>query len=332
MNEFKFNDFTYKLDENGNYKVDSPLKEPLSVFKYYPNNENSKDAVDKQYLFCSHPYHLNDPMDSSSILWDFSNISEKRYNSFFKHLNLDQTVSFLDDKKNNFVVIRYLLHNYVTKGSGIISLTTNPMHTLMWAHYASEKGFMIELDYKEIKNNLTKYNDSLKNYVFFPIQYVDELESIDSFQKGFNSPDIPFLYSIAVKRKDWKYESEWRFVSFVNNYGVPLSLISPSKDIIGDVERKLYYPKSAIKSITLGKNFFNGNNIKEMVGNPDTYKIKNDLEFIDNIFKNFNDRIFLSGEFNIGRKFKRSAGRIELDKVGDDIFRIIHKKEVFNQK
>lgn len=181
MNVFKHNDFTYKLNESGNYEVESPLIEPTTLFKYYPNNNHSKDAMSNSYLFCSHPYQLNDPMDSSNILWDFSNIKEGTYNSFYEHFEIEQSVSFENDKKEKFAVIKYLLYLNVTKRAGIISLTTEPLQTLMWSHYASEKGFMIELDYKEIKNNLTKLNHSLKNYAFIPIQYVDHLESIDCF-------------------------------------------------------------------------------------------------------------------------------------------------------
>lgn len=111
---------------------------------------------------------------------------------------------------------------------------------------------------------------------------------------------------------------------------MPLSLISPKQDLKGDVERKLFYPKKAIKSITLGRNFFNGNNLEKVI-DPDTYEIKNDLDFINFLFEKFNDRIFLSGELKVGKKLKRNAGRIELEKINDVTFRIVHKNELFKE-
>lgn len=329
--EYNFGGFTYELDENGNYNVNSPYEEPTSLFKYYPNNEYSKDAINNQYLFCSHPYHLNDSMDSSNLLWDFSNITEEIYNSFYSRYDIYEKIGFSQDEAQGFKSISQHLLDITSNNTGIISLTTEPLHTLMWAHYASEKGYMIELDYKEIKDNLTRLNPTLKNYVFFPIQYVENLEKINLFQRGFTSPDVPFLYSVGIKRKDWTYENEWRFMPFADNYGIPHSIIKPQEDTIGDIDRKLYYPKNAIKSITLGKHFFNGENVLEII-DSNTFKLKQDLEFINFIFENFNEKIYLCGEFENDKTFKRSAEKIELNKINDDTFRIIPLGEVFYQE
>ncbi|MFA5296651.1 MAG: DUF2971 domain-containing protein [Lutibacter sp.] len=333
MNQYKYGKFTYQLDENNNYKVTSPIPEPETVYKYYSNSKFSKEAITEQYLFCSHPYHLNDSMDTSNLLWDLTNITKKIYNAFFKKTGLDKIIeiSFEKDKKENFNLLRIHLFNFVTKGAGIISLTTEPLHTLMWSHYATEKGFMVELDYKEIKNGLGKYNKSLKNYAFLPIQYVEELESIDCFQEGFNSPDIPFLYSIGIKRKDWNYENEWRLIPFENNYGIPHSLILPQNDLKGDSERKLHYPKNAIKCIVLGKHFFNGKNIEQVIDNH-IFKLKEDFDFINYLFENFNDRIFLCGEYEKEKKFARSAEQIEFEKIDSTTFKITREKDGFYQK
>ncbi|WP_271765964.1 DUF2971 domain-containing protein [Aquimarina algiphila] len=335
MTEYKYGNFIYRLNDYNNFEVESNIEEPTSIFKYYPNNSNSIDALTNQYLFCSHPFHLNDSMDCSNLLWDFSNISKKQYNAFFSKTGLDQVieVDFKQDKNNNFSTIRHHLFNFITNGSGIISLTTEPLHTLMWAHYASEKGFMIELDFNDVKQNLKKENRNLKNYALFPVQYVDILESIDCFQEGFKSPDIPFLYSVGIKRKDWSYENEWRLVPFTDNYGIPHSIIAPMEDMKGENERKIYYPRKAIKSIAIGKLFFNGSNIEKII-NPYTYKLKRsaDLDFVNYLYENFNDRIYFCGEFENDKQFMRSAERIEFNKLNDDTLSIIRKNEGFHQK
>ncbi|MDQ0594576.1 hypothetical protein QFZ37_002945 [Chryseobacterium ginsenosidimutans] len=325
LNSFKYGDWVYKL-ENGNHEVEAPKEAPKSVFKYYSNNLNSRNALINQYLFCSHPYHLNDSMDSTDLLWDFSNLSEALYLKFYDQYDFENSIeiNYLKEKENGFKQIKHLFYNMITNCTGIISLTTQPLHTLMWAHYSTEKGFMIELDWEVVKNNLPILNDEITNYVFFPIQYVENLESIDFFLNNCKSPDVPFLYSIGVKRNDWRYEDEWRFVTYSQGYGIPNSLLSPFDNIQGIVERKVYYPKDAIKSITLGKQFFNGENVEELIDSL-TYKIKNstdDLEFINFLIENFNDRIYLCGEYEKAKKFTRSSERISFKKIDNQTINI----------
>lgn len=318
VNTFKYGEWTYKL-ENGNHEVESPKEIPKSVFKYYGNNSNSRNALINQYLFCSHPYHLNDSMDSSNLLWDFSKLSEPLYLKFYTQYGFDKhfEVDYEKEKTNGFGQIKQLFYDMITNGSGIISLTTQPLHTLMWAHYSTEKGFMIELDWELVKDQLPVLNDKINNYVFFPIQYVKNLESVDFFLSNCKSPDVPFLYSVGIKRSDWNYENEWRFITYAHGYGVPNSVLSPLPNIPSTQERKVYYPLDAIKSITLGKQFFNGSNVEELI-DPFTYKMKisEDLEFIDFLIMNFNDKIYFCGEYEEEKAFKRSSERVSFTKVG----------------
>src|SRR5690606_3915904 len=217
-----------------------------------------------------------------------------------------------------------------SKNAGIISLTTNALQTLMWAHYSSENGFMIELDWKESKNNLKPLNPELNNYAFFPIQYVDKLESIDCFGKNFNAPDIPYRNSTAIKRKDWSYENEWRLMTYTIDYGVPNSIRGPFTDIPSHHERKLYYPKKAIKSIVLGKHFFNGSNLEKVIDDK-TYQLKkgSDLDFVNFLEQNYNDRIYFCGEYQSGTEFKRSAEKVYFKKVNSDTVQMIRENKVY---
>ncbi|MDX1718820.1 MAG: DUF2971 domain-containing protein [Salegentibacter mishustinae] len=334
MDSFKYGDWNYKL-ENGNHEVDSPLEKTDSVFKYYRNTYYSQDAIKNQYLFCSHPYHLNDSMDCSELLWDFSNLSKGLYDKFYKQYEFEDhfEVDFEKEQKNGFQQIKFLFFNLITNNLGIISLTTEPLHTLMWAHYSTEKGFMVELDRKKLFDNLKENNNEINNYAFFPIQYVERLESIDFFSEDFGSPDVPFLYSAGIKVNDWCYENEWRFITYSKNYGIPNSILSPLPSVEGSNDRKVYYPKEAIKSITLGKQFFNGNNVEEILDSL-VFKLKpgDDLDFVNYIIENLSDKIFWCGEYEKERNFRRSAERIEFEKLENNIFKVIRQKEGFYNK
>ncbi|MBN2881804.1 DUF2971 domain-containing protein [Candidatus Woesearchaeota archaeon] len=323
-NFYNYGDWTYRLDNN-NHHVDHPLPEPESVFKYYANNKFSKDAITNNYLFCSHPYHLNDSMDSSNLLWDFKNITPKAFEKFFETYRgnpiLKEYPSYEEDRNNNFEIIKTSFWNIITNNLGIISLTEKPLHTLMWSHYATEKGFMIEFDKKKLISGFRKKNPSMANYVFMPIQYVKKLEKIDFFKEGFKTPDIPFLYSINIKRDDWYYEKEWRLVCYSRDYGIPYSQVLPREDYNGQVDRKFYYDADIVKSVTLGKYFFHGKNMKKFEF-PNKYWLnnQNDIDLVDFIIKKYNDRLYLSDELESNNKYNRNKIKISMLKQKDDLY------------
>lgn len=321
---YKYGGWIYKL-ENGNHVVESPLQIPDTVYKYYNYNKFSREALLGNYLFCSHPFHLNDSMDCSNELWDFSELSENGYNAFFnrddcKHLR-DDNIDYHTDKQNNFEYFKTIAWNIFTNEYGLISLSEKPLHTLMWAHYATEKGFMIEFDILNLIGEFKKYNPLIKNYVFAPIQYVENLESINFFDKNFNSPDVPFLYSNNVKKSDWSYENEWRLICYAKYYGVPTSIMLPTEDMKGTLERHFNYDIQHIKSITLGKYFFNGTNLSEFKY-PDIYTLKNDydIEFFNYLVSNFNDRLYFSNDYEIDRKFERNRFKVYFERIDENKF------------
>lgn len=336
--EFAYKKFTYKL-ENGNHLVLHNKEEPETFFKYYSVDKYKMDALIKNYLYATHPYSFNDSIDSSELLVNFSNITIERYKSIFTQLvkpeelakyNLDE--AFTQDKENEFKYIRSFVYQYFTRQIGLISLTTEPLNILMWSHYATESGFVIELDKKELLGNMKKLNADIPNFCLRPIQYVKKLNGIDMFRDEFKTPDIPlFLYMTSIKRKEWKYEDEWRLSIYKKNMGLPLSYLNPGNfDYEGENERKLFYSREAIKSIILGKYFFNGNNSEKV--NPDmSIELKSTifLDFVNHIYENYNDRLFMSGELEKGTEFGRSVGRIELEKIDCKTFKIQEKDEVF---
>jgi len=325
-NYYKYGKWEYMLDENNNHEVGFPKKLPDNLFKYFKNNEDNIDALLNGYLFCSHPYHFNDSMDCSNMLWDFSKITESRYNRFFADYNIDMNIDFDTDRLASFENIKTLFWNLVTNWSGIISLSERPLHALMWAHYATEKGFMVEFNRADLIWSLRPKNLSINNYVFMPIQYVKELTPIDFFAEEFKSPDVPFLYILNIKKKAWKYEKEWRLVCYSEGYGVPNKILTPSlENIEGKVERKVFYDVNIVKAITLGKHFFNGDNLMS-INNSNIFSIKQErkqLEFVQFLFENFNDRLFQCSEYQVGSKFERNRNKIQLEKLEHNVFRIL---------
>jgi len=325
--EYVYKDWAYILNNFNNHIVKHPKNHPETVYKYYSNSYLNREAIINNYLFCSHPYHLNDPMDFSSLLWDFSGMTDSRYSEFFEFYNLPMAVLFNDDKADKFKYIKTKFWEIHTERSGIISLSDSDLNTLMWAHYSSENGFSVEFKIEKLIHEIRHYNRNVKNYVFMPVQYVDNIEMIDFCSKDFKSPDIPYLYALNIKKNDWIYENEWRLVCYSDNLGIPFSLIKPEPDKQGKIERKIFYGKDTVNSIVLGQRFICGKNTEEIVGN-NTYLIKDTeekpthIEFINYLFENYNDRLFICDNFDPNESFKRKKVKISFEKIDDKTFKI----------
>lgn len=338
---FKYKNFTYSLVGGNHEVVCNPKRsEPESVYKYYSTTKNGMDAFTNTYLFATHPYSFNDSIDSSELLLSFQNISFERYKSFHDRLiskeelkKFDLIKMFNDDKTKGFSGIRNFFYEYFSRKFGLISLTTEPLNILMWSHYSSESGFIIELDRKILIENLLRLNKDAKNYCFRPVQYVEELENIDMFQDTFVTPDLSFLYMTNVKRKEWEYEDEWRLTVYKTDMGIPFRYLRPGKeDYEGSQDRKVFYSNECVKSIVLGKYFINGKNCSKI--NSDLSFIISDenfLEFINHLYKHHNDKLFMSGEIEKGTRFGRSVGKIKILKITNTTFKLIDLEEVYSK-
>lgn len=339
--EFKYRKFTYKFQQ-GKHIVEHNKEEPNTFFKYYSVDDYKIDAILNNYLYASHPYSFNDSIDSSELLIDFREITLEVYKKIYRliyseenHEKTDFNKKFKEDKLSSFDEIRRKFYLYFSRQLGLISLTTNPLNILMWSHYSTESGFIIEIDKKTLLENLKNLNSEIGDYCLRPIQYVKNIESINMFKKEFKTPIIPFfMYMTSVKRSEWKYEDEWRLSIYKKNMGLPLAYLSPgSNDYIGEQERRLFYPKEAIKNIILGKYFFNGNNTNKI--NSDLsfeLKLTPFLDFVNYIFENYHDRLYMSGELETNNNFNRSIEKIKLVKENCNKFKIIRSNEGFHKK
>jgi hypothetical protein len=117
---------------------------------------------------------------------------------------------------------------------GVFSLTEDPVHTLMWSHYASQHyGVVVEFDENHPWfNQKTVQADDLRHLV--KVAYVQN--SHPRTWKQLNGADI--LYT---KNAEWTYEREWR-------------IIRPLKDGTEVSSGKFCFdvPANAVRSIVFG--------------------------------------------------------------------------------
>lgn len=131
---------------------------------------------------------------------------------------------------------------------GILSLTTNPTHPLMWAHYASShRGICLEFDATQ---HYFKYAQK--------VIYSHNYPSIDPL----NDPDAFGVQNLALltKAMDWRYEDEFRVLFFKLSEKQREQLLSSVIDSeLRQIVQTLHYghgvysfPESALTGVIFG--------------------------------------------------------------------------------
>lgn len=335
--EYQYKDFLYKI-EDCKHIVEHNQQVPKFVYKYYGVNNYTIDALVNNYLYTSHPFQFNDSIDSSELLLDFSRITKERHINMYKRFLKPEEFTkhnwekcFEIDKEQGFKEIKAFAYRMFSRNMGLISLTTSPLNILMWSHYATERGFAIELDIQSCINEIKNKNSDITESCFRPMQYVDKLESIDMFHDNFSTPDIPYyLYMTTVKGDEWKYENEWRLSIYKEDMSIPFSSLELDLgDYDGKNNRRMLYDKKHIKNIILGKYFFNGQNC-EKLDKDHFFQLKHKqcnedvdyIQFVNYLYENHNDHLYMSGELEQGSEFRRSVTQIKLERKTQNTFKI----------
>ena len=201
--------------------------------------------LENEKIYLSNPYYFNDPYDSAfsinteqfkedivrkieqrikeepirkklrKIGTDFNQlekskeISEDLSNETTVH-GMDMVYDLVEDKQQLFYDT--LIKNQIK--FKICCFSEIPDSILMWSHYANgHKGFCIGYDTSEAK---------IKE--LYPVFYHENFFPIIKTGKDIND----FKFNSLIKYKDWKYENEWRLIS----YESPLCL-KPSEIYLG---------------------------------------------------------------------------------------------------
>lgn len=267
----KINNWEYKLVIKYNEIVspnvtpDIEIAPPTTLSKYYSLSKYSVDSFLKQQFYVSQPSDLNDLFDHNLAIADYSNFN-------FSDFSLDyENEADRKDAEDLYKRFRLLYLNRIrntqyevwTSRYGILCLTEKTTNELMWAHYTSNSGFLLEFNHHEFDG---------KGFLGpFPINYLPQLKKID-----FNNLEIgiekfgtskflnTFLgFSIAslIKKDIWNYEREYRYLCLPENDNLFSVKGARQVDKIGYniQERFIAYPRSSLKRIILGFNFYTDN-------------------------------------------------------------------------
>lgn len=196
--------------------IDEKIIIPDTLCKYYKLTSYSVDSIVNSYFYTNHPAEFNDPYDCLRTL------SIQGEDAFSKH-------QFL---------LMYM---------GIVCLSENSDHMLMWAHYSGHNGFVINFKANRIK----KLFHSL-----YPINYVQKFPNIKKGNDG-----VSLMISTNIKSSLWGYEREWRGIHLANK---PMCFPSSNHSLVDfgkrlytrekiePVERKLKYDINDINYVSIG--------------------------------------------------------------------------------
>lgn len=245
--------WTYIYDRS-QFSLDFPEKgnAPHRFYKYYGLSERSIDALTGCYVYATHPNQFNDALDCCKGLFNFKTASEQDLQSLYGPYFYDflKTVGDIESLRT------FTNENYKTllyRHCGICSLTTRRNNVTLWAYYTNNEGFCVEFDTKLFP---------FIHYGPFPVHYVKELLPINIDR---NIALASFIQS-TVKAESWRNEEEWRLL-ISNPSGFDFILFNEQGceeeryKIMDEHDRKMRYPVSAIKSVTLSERFLNNSKV-----------------------------------------------------------------------
>ena len=230
------------------------MDKPETFFKFYGLTDTSVDALRNLYVYATHPNQLNDPFDCDeniiSIEKDYENANCLWRGQFDEILE-----AYGNDENEAYKFTQGVLKTILYKKWGVLSLTTSQENPLLWSYYTDNKGFCVEWDIDKFP---------FRTSGPFPVNYQKDLCPISTRQA-----ELPcsVLIQCNVKNVRWQHEDEWRLMIYAPP-GLDMKGFGKAEEnynASGDHDRKFHYPLSALKSVTLGVNFFEFKYITERI-------------------------------------------------------------------
>lgn len=227
---------------------------PPVLYKYRDIDEYSLNILRKCEVYLPSATKLNDPFDCGIVqttTFNQKNIATLSGPDLIDYLEyyFDSNNVIFDTHLEKLQFIQKFIHyneeakkddKLLTKvhekskqiaehhrnNTGVYSLSSNPLSSVMWAHYANNhEGFCVGFDPTDLQN-------ALKGFYPFKVIYNDEIPTLELT----DDTETKSRKSLGTKFKEWSFESEYRIVN---------SVIS---------NKELYINNTGIKSVLLGAN------------------------------------------------------------------------------
>lgn len=219
---------------------------PSKLYKYQSFGNDRIETLKNSQIYLSHSSSFDDPYDTKGYY-----INEDEILKTFNKINTSQKYHISANQYHSTIVS--LTRNWFEKCW--ISCFTEEVHNFpMWYYYAGKyEGFCVEYDFS-ILDNENGFKQAIKPVIYLPEKYdmTKIFECVfdpDKIEK--DEASVGYLMHVlgnTIKHESWKFEKEWRYVSFdedfaeegklINNPASPTSIIC-GKDMPDEHYRRL---------------------------------------------------------------------------------------------
>lgn len=202
---------------------------PSRLYKYRAPDKYGFSMLEENEIFFSSFKNLNDPMEGKvPVLFEMGTwkqmrkMNEKMLENS-RHLTKKERkrkaielANLTYKNRNDFEkknILREKHYKNLNQQIGVFSMSSISDDNLMWSHYSSShKGFCIGFNTERLIKNLDEL--IMKGIVVFidKVNYVPEIKGINPY-KELDDYSI-FHKKVFTKLLQWKYESEYRLLSY----------------------------------------------------------------------------------------------------------------------
>lgn len=198
---------------------------PNSLYKYRSISKYSISDIINNKITMTSPKEFNDIYDST-VHTDYTEILAKNIKKLNFLSNKLGYGDFYTDEMKTDAKIHYRnksqhMMDYFLNDFYIDSYTTDYKNILMWSHYADESAGMC------IEYNFNKSNRRIQNRIYkstYITQPINVAKLIDS--KENREISLAILLSIISKNHNWKYEKEWRIITYLTADNTRFSFVN----------------------------------------------------------------------------------------------------------
>jgi len=218
VKKYEYEDEMKLLKEYESYQIEEAYKKleeirknveiPKKIYRYRPLNVYTIDELINEHVFLSSP-DIDDIFDTTIV--DNGEEAEGVLAAFHITKNCREKYSDMNESFKCYTEYFEYLNSKLRENVRIACFTESNTNVPMWQYYAEKnKGICIEysINAEKLVNNKT-------NIYFLPVIYTNDYNKyypydIDNDKKN----KLISIICSVLKMEDWKFEKEWRMISF----------------------------------------------------------------------------------------------------------------------
>lgn len=182
---------------------------PMILYKYLTVKKADEWLIGEDSILLTPPKYLNDLLEFR-VRREPADLAERRslYEQFQREKpsplpfeEFDRSITrkeYMDSEPEE-------MRRMLSEALGVVSLTSDPLNKLMWAHYGLNNGVAVGYQSADVSEEEDRKCSILPFGIAIEVNFSDD---VNPMSKDFDDAARHF----TTKRKCWAYEYEWRIV------------------------------------------------------------------------------------------------------------------------